>query len=783
MKKRISFSTLYAKSKSYFFRLFLYISISIVVLISVTSYAITSSNAERLLKTVNTANQKLLLGSTYNFDYLNNYILSLIQTLYVNNSTKILAYSKDQSDFSVSKAVDDLYNIIFNIPFVHSTYIYSGVRNNFYCVAAYPVVRSTETMYDREIVEIIKRHDAPIAKPIPRIIPFSAYETKRKVNVYTYVLYNYENFSGRTTDAIVINIDSKWLMGNIVSKGKGIDENSVVMIAGRDGTVYSHPDEKMFMSDISNSAYFKQILHSKSSSGYFVKKIEGVESVINYNRIDSSGLVFFSITNLKDAYVGINAALGAAILISFILLLVSIVIAYFISRKFYVPISNLRKNMYTMLGIDSDINKKIDEFSAMNNMFNQAAQKISDLEKFSHENIGVLKNQFLLKLLTTNLGSSDEAVLKAKNLQICINSDKPLVLIVFQQDKKNQKYEEVQNEIDKMDIQLVNIIVSSFEKGRLHVEVVYVSKDRYVVILNSDEDIILYDEFIDSLFFYTEIIQNDISAQLKKSFSVSISRIFRNLDTINKAYVEALELISYRFVEGSGCILLPEYLHNIRSENLVFPINQVTELIEALKTRKTEASYQIHCNLTNYISEFSLDNIKYGIAYLSMMVFDMMNTVENNSNIAFEIQHSQFSKKLNSMETMQEINIAFEELYSHIIDRLHQKKNPKTDVLINDIKAYVEAHFTDSNLSLGSIADKFGYSSAYLGKIFNLTVGNSLASFINDVRLEKASCLLKDTNHTIEEIITMVGWESKKYFFTIFKKRFGVTPNEYRFER
>ena len=47
-------------------------------------------------------------------------------------------------------------------------------------------------------------------------------------------------------------------------------------------------------------------------------------------------------------------------------------------------------------------------------------------------------------------------------------------------------------------------------------------------------------------------------------------------------------------------------------------------------------------------------------------------------------------------------------------------------------------------------------------------------------RLEKAKELLKDETQKVKDVGAMVGYESSAHFVSIFRKKFGMTPNEYR---
>ena len=46
--------------------------------------------------------------------------------------------------------------------------------------------------------------------------------------------------------------------------------------------------------------------------------------------------------------------------------------------------------------------------------------------------------------------------------------------------------------------------------------------------------------------------------------------------------------------------------------------------------------------------------------------------------------------------------------------------------------------------------------------------------------MEKVRGLLINSDHSLDDIITMTGYINKSYFCTLFKKNHGITPNEYR---
>ena len=59
-------------------------------------------------------------------------------------------------------------------------------------------------------------------------------------------------------------------------------------------------------------------------------------------------------------------------------------------------------------------------------------------------------------------------------------------------------------------------------------------------------------------------------------------------------------------------------------------------------------------------------------------------------------------------------------------------------------------------------------------------MGISINTYIADCRLRRAQALLSDTRMNIGQIAAEVGFNGLPYFISSFKKKFGISPTEYR---
>lgn len=95
------------------------------------------------------------------------------------------------------------------------------------------------------------------------------------------------------------------------------------------------------------------------------------------------------------------------------------------------------------------------------------------------------------------------------------------------------------------------------------------------------------------------------------------------------------------------------------------------------------------------------------------------------------------------------------------------------------IRHYIDDHYQD-DIDLKSISDELRLSPYYLAHRFKDSVGCSPRQYLIRRRIGEAQSLLINTELSVTEIATRVGYDNSNYFQTAFKKVVGITPNSYR---
>ena len=84
------------------------------------------------------------------------------------------------------------------------------------------------------------------------------------------------------------------------------------------------------------------------------------------------------------------------------------------------------------------------------------------------------------------------------------------------------------------------------------------------------------------------------------------------------------------------------------------------------------------------------------------------------------------------------------------------------------------------DLTLTSMADRIHVNPSYLSTLFHREMEASIVNYLTEVRLTNAARMLKATSENVSEVAAACGFREPNYFSRIFKRKFGVTPREYR---
>lgn len=101
------------------------------------------------------------------------------------------------------------------------------------------------------------------------------------------------------------------------------------------------------------------------------------------------------------------------------------------------------------------------------------------------------------------------------------------------------------------------------------------------------------------------------------------------------------------------------------------------------------------------------------------------------------------------------------------------------DKRIFDLKKLFEEK-PQGDWTVEKMAETVELSKPHLIKLFKIQVGMPPITYLREIRLEKARELLENSYHQVKQIGVEIGMTNESHLTRDFKKKFGLTPTEYR---
>ena len=177
------------------------------------------------------------------------------------------------------------------------------------------------------------------------------------------------------------------------------------------------------------------------------------------------------------------------------------------------------------------------------------------------------------------------------------------------------------------------------------------------------------------------------------------------------------------------------------------------------------------------IRDFIVDCLRNGsqnIRYLHFKVADILPIQNLIENLIWMLLNTQPNKRRLNQTTM---GLLFLHLMNST-DKMEIGKEHEAQELILQVFRYIEDNYRDGELS--ELARENECDLYWLSRMIKQTTGKNYTELVQEKRLSQAAFLLSTTSLSIMDISLDVGYSNFSYFYRIFKKKFGVSPKNFR---
>lgn len=476
--------------------------------------------------------------------------------------------------------------------------------------------------------------------------------------------------------------------------------------------------------------------------------------------------IFYSASPISLIIEPLNHFSNILFLIGFLLFLISLILGQIFARRTYQPVDNLMARILD----DKTENPQGNEFDYLIQRWQTIVREKSELELKSHSAASKLKQAVLSHML-----EGKYSYLNEKDLQQLLQKNgwnKPVsqyqILFIRVTGQLTAQAEETVNTSEVFILgNLIHDLAQRFFPDFSEVEY---REDGLVLFVANPESTALQ-EFTQNVFTFVNKI-------IHKYVVITIGRPENELGRLSFRVNEVERLCNYQKIVAENQVIAAEAPQRLREYS--YPEHIAQKIVGEFQRGEVAA---VEKDLQAF-SDFVLPSgAELEVAVKTFgKLYDQISYVLTNKHVS---ETSYMAKKLllrkiRRQVTPQQITAVFMESYlAPGMELIKESQQTSTEGAVEKAIAYLKEDYQNPSLSLEETADYVGLEASYLSREFKRITKVNFIDYLTDFRLEQAKNLLAQSNLKINDIAEAVGY-NPSYFNRLFKKKFAITPGQYR---
>ena len=448
---------------------------------------------------------------------------------------------------------------------------------------------------------------------------------------------------------------------------------------------------------------------------------------------------------------------------------VGLFLCWHMSVRSATPLNQLMKQASRLTERDQEHNSV---FVKLSDIFQYLAGVNSDLVEMMEEQKPYIRNAFVNRLLFGNPLSREEEDLLANRMDFDRNGMVFCVLIfrIITLDSVEEKSVDL---LSTCLLSLMEMIKKEFP-GSLYAAT---GEDQVSLIMrvphkNRDSIESLVEEKLLR-------IREELPANIAERIFVYGGNVVEEMEDVYESYHNAAFAFMNEKERTESQVIW--FRKNNKKMVAVFPYFELSVKLTRLVTSGDEQG--LHDALKEIMTQYILEsNLP---AWLQQILLNELQAILFHILVRLELEEQEYQKYFSELEKEHRIPLIEQitstlGLYRSLCALVNEKKTKEAGKMMPAILAFLDANYGDPDLSLTMVADTFRISVPYLSSLFKASAGVNFSNYVEDVRIEKAKGLLKNTSMSVGEIAVATGYSSTNSFSRAFRRVTGDSASEYR---
>ncbi|MFR9708830.1 response regulator [Paenibacillus sp. MB22_1] len=278
-----------------------------------------------------------------------------------------------------------------------------------------------------------------------------------------------------------------------------------------------------------------------------------------------------------------------------------------------------------------------------------------------------------------------------------------------------------------------------------------------------------------------EEIRFSVERFLKLTVTIGAGSEVGQLSELAGSYEEAVKALDYRVILGGNKVIWIEDVESRQTDPLSLDEMKEKELVRCLKVGSDQ-------ELVNLLEELfkALTDSKASYQDFQVYLLELLTAViKVAKDIRVDLDKlfgdgAGFLGQFVKFSHADEAKAWFLDICMKLKQSIATDRQSSYNKLVDEAKEYILAHYGDHEISIAKVCQHLHISTGYFSNIFKKETKTTFVNYLMGVRMDAAQDLLATTDLKAFEIAERVGFADPNYFSFCFRKKFGISPKEYR---
>ncbi|MGO4549162.1 helix-turn-helix domain-containing protein [Paenibacillus sp. 2TAB23] len=462
-------------------------------------------------------------------------------------------------------------------------------------------------------------------------------------------------------------------------------------------------------------------------------------------------------------------------LVTGIAILLGLLAGLLLSYRNSAPINRLLGVMKEHFGKDGIAERNEYDFLQGNisNMITSNRQLELELKR----QLPLVRDGFLKRLIAGEFHTTEEIAAAAAQADMSFSSDGGYVGILRINGYSGMDSVEILNELAAARLILKQALTDAVNE----LPMTDLGSDRIVMIWTAQQEDVGGPVWRQQISETLEKLAQVAYTEYKISVTAAFGDSYPAIMDVSHSYEQAKQMMEYAEFSSKNSII---WFSDSRLETATYyyPLDIEQRLISTIRAGDPDEAKRMLLS----VMEKNTENQQLSPEMKQQLVGELKGTLlkllDQKAFMESELLHTLKNQMIGiqASDALSAIQDEMIEIVNALCGVINSKKNNAHIQMVEDIKHFIAEAYGDSELTLYRIAEKVERPEKYISQLFKEVTDVNVSDYLEMIRIEQASLLLRTDACTVDEIAARVGYNSSHSFRRAFKRVMGVAPSSYR---